>query len=216
MKSNKINSDEELLLLSNRAYMKFEDFRSNELRNHDLIGFDTSELHSPLEGYNRNADLEPKKITLQELYDLYTQLKHLIYSIETYKTNTGQLVFAGLLINLQIYEIEMPPKEICVAQFLENAFQIKDDIEKQQNSILERNKTMNFPNELLNKFCFSLENNLLDSYIDKGYQFDVINNPNKKTSNIYFPGKNLALIELDYKNLKIHHKKCENINQTLQ
>ena len=83
--------------------MKFEDFRSNELRNHDLIGFDTSELHSPLEGYNRNADLEPKKITLQELYDLYTQLKHLIYSIETYKTNTGQLVFAGLLINLQIF-----------------------------------------------------------------------------------------------------------------
>ncbi|OMJ83543.1 hypothetical protein SteCoe_15511 [Stentor coeruleus] len=212
-----INEDnEELYYLCNRSMMKFEDMRSDVLRNNEGNDLDFSEIRSSFGDFYRHSDAECRDITMKDLYELYKQVKGIIDIVESGGSYLGNLKFVGINYALAIYGMEISQKETCSSQFVSESINYEKKNHELQTQVVELKKKLSIPNEAIDRFCENIEREIVNSYNDT-ILLSPINN--QKYLHIGFKdlidSKSWSLLEQNYRKLKISHKKCEEISNNL-
>lgn len=196
--------------------MKFEDLRSDALRNHETNDLDFSEIRSSFGDFYRQSDVECREITMKDLYELSKQVKSIIDAVESGGNYMGNLKFIGTNYALAIYGMEISQKETCSAQFVLENINYEKKISELQAQIVELKKKLSIPNEAIDRFCGNIEREILNCYNDA-----MPLSPTKNQTNSLIELKDImdskswSLLEQNYRKLKLNHKKCEEISNNL-
>lgn len=193
--------------------MRIEDVRSDSLRNGDFNDLDFSDIRESLGDFNRKSDFETREINIKDLYKLDKHVRNIINQVEAGERYNGVLKFAGVTFNLQIFGLEISKKsKLAMPETTEN---LQEKVNELQNTIIELRKKISIPDQAVNRFCGEIEKKMLDSYQESYTNMwtpsEIEINPLENPS-----GKSWALMEFDYKVLKNHHKKCEEVSNNLQ
>lgn len=196
--------------------MKFEDLRSDALRNHETNDLDFSEIRSSFGDFYRQSDVECREITMKDLYELSKQVKSIIDAVESGGNYMGNLKFIGTNYALAIYGMEISQKETCSAQFVLENINYEKKISELQAQIVELKKKLSIPNEAIDRFCGNIEREILNCYNDAMPLSPTKNQTNSRIElKDIMDSKSWSLLEQNYRKLKLNHKKCEEISNNL-
>jgi hypothetical protein len=223
--------------------MKLEDIRSEELRKSDADDFDLSDMRSSVGDFPRKSDLdskdifcvprrsdldpkgvfyiprrsdiESKDLSTKDLYDISKQLRHIIDLIESGVAYNNAFKIGGISFNINATGSEFLDKYEHAKILNHNQEDLELKVVRLQQEIIQLKKKICVPNHVMNRFCDKVEEQMSKSFLETQFDFKNPNSPPKYIFNDNFSNKSRALMEYDYKKMKIHHQKCEDISSTL-